>query len=306
MKVLVIAQDGQIRDALEKQLTIRRREHLCVGPEWLDPAGPSCKNSLKMPEGTGVVVNAVSLQSAERGDEDLAVKKVEVLARACVKRRVPLIHLSSSVVYDGAEDGVHKETEAAVAVSDLARLLLRMEGVVSAVSSRHIVLRTGPLFSSIGDNLLTRLLYRLESEDKLILSDRGESCPIHAGDMARVVSAIIDQLSCGAEVWGTYHYCSADYVTHFQFAEVLWSAVSRYKKAVAKAPALEASDVLDSEWSSPLLSCEKILNTFGIKQLPWRSFIAPTVKKYFNPGLDPSEPLLTQSIQPVQRENFDG
>ncbi len=63
---------------------------------------------------------------------------------------------------------------------------------------------------------------------------------------------------------------------------------------------------MDEDWQRPLLNCEKILNTFGIKQLPWRAFIAPTIKKYFNPALTREEPLLTQSIQTVQKENFDG
>ncbi|WP_159931251.1 hypothetical protein [Oceanicoccus sp. KOV_DT_Chl] len=29
------------------------------------------------------------------------------------------------------------------------------------------------------------------------------------------------------------------------------------------------------------MNCDKIRNTFGIKQLPWRAFVVPTVKKIF-------------------------
>lgn len=307
MKALVVAQHGQIRDALEKQLTIRNRAHLCVDPEWLASAGDSAiPKALKIPSGIGIVVNTASFESVEQAVDDVLTVGLEQLAGVCVRRNLPLIQLSSSKVFDGLQGGVHRELEAASSASEQGKMLLRMEGMVSSVCQRHIVLRTGPLFSSMEDNLLTRLLESFEGAKTLALSDSGESCPIHVSDMARVVSAIIDQLSCGAEVWGTYHYCSADYVTHYQFAATLWEAVSHYKKAVARAPTLKPLDDVDGDWQSPLLNCEKILNTFGIKQLPWRAFIAPTVKKYFNPGMEQNEPLLTQSIQPVQKENFDG
>lgn len=306
MKVLVIAEEGQIRDSLEKQFNIRLREARCVAPDWLEqvsPSGPAVKNLL---EGLDVVVNTTGLETEEVARQDQLVERLEGLAALCAARGVALIQLSSSRVFDGSEGGVHREIEAAVSVSDYGKQLARVEGVVSTHCERHIVLRTGPLFSSVGSNLLTDMLIRFDTESSLILSDNGESCPLHASDMARVVSGIIDQLSCGAEVWGTYHYASADYVTEFQFAEALWKAVSQYKKAVARAPELLPSEAVNAGWQYPLLNCERLLNTFGIKQLPWRAFLAPTVKKYFNPDLESSEPVLTQSIQPVQKENFDG
>lgn len=305
MKILVIAQEGHIRDALEKQFRIRNRTCACIGPAWLQHSETGAAR-VNLPEKVDVVVNALSLEQALEQPDDALLDHLDVLAAFCARRDLPLIQLSNSLVFDGLEGGVHKELEVAVSASECGKMLARLEGVVSSLCARHLILRTGPLFSSMGENLLTRLLDAFARGGQLVLSDRGDSCPIHASDMARVVSGVIDQLSCGAEAWGTYHYCSADYVTEFQFAEALWSAVSQYKKAVAVSPALEPADRPNSDWQYPLLNCEKILNTFGIKQLPWRAFLAPTVKKYFNPELEQTEPLLTQSIQPVQKENFDG
>lgn len=307
MKVLVIAQEGQIRDSLEKQFKIRLRDYRSVSAAWLDQfpgAVPHNTNSLL--EGIGVVVNTTGLDPDQAVDQDQLVSSLEGFAELCARKQIPIIQLSTSRVFDGMEGGVHKESEVAVSASEHGKLLARVEGVVSTHCLQHIVLRSGPLFSSLGPNLLTDLVDRFESESVIRLSDSGESCPIHASDLARVISGIIDQLSCGAEVWGTYHYASADYVTEYQFAEALWKAVSQYKKAVPRAPELVPVDQANPDWQYPLLNCERMLNTFGIKQLPWRAFLAPTVKKFFNPELDSLEPVLTQSIQPVQKENFDG
>lgn len=307
MKVLVIAQQGQTRDALEKQFKIRTRPHHAVDSSWLNQFNdlPTGK-ATRLLDGFEVVVSSYDPDAVCHDRQDALVEHLDHFAAVCEARGLPIVQLSDSRVFDGLEGGVHKELEAAVSASESGKLLARIEGVVSARCERHIVLRSGPLFSSVGNNLLTDLLSRFEEEETLALSDQGESCPIHASDLARVVSGVIDQLSCGAEVWGTYHYASADYVTHYQFAEALWKAVSQYKKAVSRVPKLEPADRPEPCWQFPLLNCERVLNTFGIKQLPWRAFLAPTVKKFFDPDVDASEPVLTQSIQPVQKENFDG
>lgn len=306
MKVLVIAQEGQILDALERQLTIRDRAYQSVGPEWFRVRGKKTSApTLKIPKGVGVVLNTLSCESLQRGADDNVFEQLSLLVEVCARRDIPLIQLSNSQVFDGAE-GVHRESEPAAPVSALGASLLRMEELVSERCPQHIILRSGPVFSSAGDNLFTDLLRRFEQGKALQLSDTGDSCPLHASDLARVVSAIIDQLSCGAEVWGTYHYCSADYVSSFQFAETVLAVVSQYEKGANQTLLLKPVETSDTYWSRPLLSCEKILNTFGIKQLPWRAFIAPTVKLYFHPEATQDELMLMQSIKTVQKENFDG
>ena len=307
MKVLVIAQQGQIRDALEKQLTIRDRAYLSVGPERFEEVlSQGAGSALSTPPGTGVVVNAASLEGVEQQADEELIDSLAMLAQACDRAGVPLIHISSCQVFDGLEGGVHRESDPPVPTSREGALLLRLEELVRGACSRYIILRVGPLFSSMGDNLLTRLLQQFEEASVLSLSDSGDSCPLHSSDLARVVSAVIDQLSCEAEAWGTYHYSSADYVSYFQFAEVVQGVVGQYRPDIGKAVTLQARDEVDTAWLRPLLNCEKILNTFGIKQLPWRAFIPPTVKSYYNLEFIQEEPLLTQSIQTVQKENFDG
>ena len=305
MRVLVIAHPGQIRDALEKQLSIRNRTYSCAGPEWIDreellPAALNC-----LPGGC-VVVNALTLQQVAGMPAGELIDQLATLTQACGQARVPLVHLSSSAVFDGLDAGVHRESEPAAPSSREGGVLLRAEELVAGMCSQSVVLRCGPMFSANGENILADLLKAFKRGDQLELSDSGDSAPIHVSDMARVVSAMLDQLSCGAEVWGTYHYCSADYVSHYQFAAQVLQVVRDVAPDWVGDLNLVALEDLDDGWYCPLLNCEKILNTFGIKQLPWRAFVAPTIKKYFDPAANAGEPLLTQSIQSVRKENFDG
>ena len=272
MKVLVIALDTQIRSALEAQFDLRSRAFKSVGLEWLQPVVVDTQSALlQIPEDIGVVVNTLFPQ-------DTLPATLALLAQACERAAVPLIQLSSCQVFDGLEGGRYRETDKLGSATALAQQLTHMEAVVQADCSRHILLRVGPLFSTAGKDLLVDLLNAFKRGETQRLSSRGKSCPLHAEDLARVISAIIDQLDCGCESWGIYHYCSSDPVSSYQFAETVLAAASQYRVTDQELLVLDADGGMDADWPKPLLNCEKIRNTFGIMQLPWRAFIAPTVK----------------------------
>lgn len=282
MKVLIIALQDQIREALEAQLRIRDRAFAVVGQDWLLKAAANPAVELSLPGGIGVVINTLTSESLPADANQSFLEAVSQLAKACRQAAVPLLQLSSSKVFDGAESGRHREDETAIAVSEVGKQLLAMEELIAAGCERHIILRTGPIFSGTGDNLLTQLVSQIKQQSPLQFSKTGKSCPQHAQDVARVLSAIIDQLSCGCDSWGVFHYSSSEPTSHYQFAGVVLPEVLQYIDAGDEGLELVAVDELDTAWRRPLLNCEKILFTYGIKQLPWRAFIVPTVKQLFN------------------------
>lgn len=281
MKVLLIASVGQIREALVEQLTLRGRQFDVVGTQWFSPDSCDSEASLTVPADIDVVINTLSLECLEQLADESLVQSLTILAQACERAGVPILMLSNSQVFDGIDGGRHRELDQVVPASRVGALLSRMETLLAECCSRYIIVRAGPIFSSVGDNLLTTLLTRFQRGEQLHLSSSGKSCPVHAKDLARVLSAIVDQLSCGCESWGTYHYCSSDPATSYQFGETVLAVASQFSSASEQSLLLEPIDTADTYWPRPLLKCENILNTFGIKQLPWRSFVVPTVKKFF-------------------------
>lgn len=282
MKVQIIALQGQIRDALEAQLAIRGRSVVTTIGE--SPHTPPA-NGWQIPEDIGIVVNALTLESLEQQADEAYLDSMVSLAQECERAGIPIIQLSASQVFDAGSSRRFKETDIVAPSSQIGAMLSRMEELLRGSCRHHIILRTGPLFSSAEGNLLTKLIARFRQETPISLSSLDNSCPMHTRDLARVVSAIIDQLSCGCESWGTYHYCSSDPASSYQFAETALAVVSQYAESDPRPLMLEPSDDPHTEWSRPVLNCDKILNTFGIKQLPWRSFIVPTIKKIFDKDL---------------------
>lgn len=280
MKVLIVALDTQIGDSLEIQFKLRNREYVSVGLEWLRGTVDNCSPPV-IPGNIGLVVHGLSQEYLEQNAEGPIVNELRLLAMSCEKSSIPLLHLSSCQVFDGSDAGLKKEKEAVSATKQVGDLFCQLENAVREGCSQHIILRTGPIFSAAGDNLLTQLLLQLKQSEALALSNVGKSSPIESMDLARVVSAVTDQLSCGSEPWGIYHYSSSDPASNYHFAETVLAVASQYIAIVDHPSVLTAVEKNDVSWTMPLLDCSAILNTFGIKQLPWRAFIAPTVEKYF-------------------------
>ena len=119
-----------------------------------------------------------------------------------------------------------------------------------------------------------------EQGASLVMDNNLRGCPLSADDGARVLSALLDQLSTGLEAYGIFHYCSSDSATYYEFAEALLACASQFSEFSPDAVQLQRQP----EGLVPLnrsLNCNKIRNTFAIKQAPWRGAIAANVKQYY-------------------------
>jgi dTDP-4-dehydrorhamnose reductase len=286
VKTLVIASNPQFIDALSERFTLRGRPLIVAGIGQC-ASDAELKTQLQS-SGAELVVNATGYDQGADFNY-FPLDAVERLAKLCKRMDLPLLQLSSSQVFDGLDGGRHREHELATPASRAGALLWRVEEAVRS-HPRHLILRTGPVFSAQGDNLLTRLLNDFRRGGVVERATAGQCCPTWVGDLARVVSAIIDQLACDAQCWGTYHYCSSDPVSSYQFAETTLALVSQYLDTSALEISLEIATTMDVEWPRPLLNCDKIRNTFGIKQLPWRSSISSVVQQSFAGETDEQSP----------------
>lgn len=229
-----------------------------------------------------IVVDTRIEAAGDGGDpiQELDLKRCHWIAKACQRNSTPYFFLSSSRVFSGQLDRPYTEEDFPDNQETIGQLLSDAEQLVRDSCERHIVLRLGPVFSYEGTNLITQMLGPMMRGGSLVLDNNLRGCPVAAGDGARVVSAILDQLSTGMEPWGIYHYCSSDTATYYEFAEALLAAASQFSEFSSSAVQLER----EPDGLTPLnrsLNCRKILNTFAIKQVPWRAAVAGIVKQFY-------------------------
>ena len=289
MKILLVAEKGFVEDALVTRFKVRGRECLSIDFEGLGVVADL--NSYLNRQGIAAVINTATAErlGVEKSCSERHRGCLVRLLRAVNELRAPYIHLSSNLVFNSDGGGRNRESDTLVPSRDEGAAYVDIEALVRDRVESHLLLRSGDLFGSSGANILTELLRRFEVAADIEFCLQGYNSPVYEGDFARVISALIDQLCCGVNhwdvsVWGDYHYVSSDPTTHYHYAETVLAVMSQYT-AIDRIN-LKAAEGIDAQWQRPLLNCEKILSTFGVKQLPWRSSIVTAVRNYFEDGLN--------------------
>jgi len=198
---------------------------------------------------------------------------VEKLALACGDFSIPLFHLSSDYVFDGHYTSGYTEDDEVAPLGVYGNSKWQGEQRLRQVLPRHIILRVSWLFSDRGNNFVLRTLDTARKESVLeAVSDR-KGCPTSASDVARVVLAMLKQIHNGADAWGTYHYCGAEIVSRYDFCKEILIAAGYYENLKVEKLMAVPSEDFATEAQRPntsVLICKKMLETFGIRQKPWR------------------------------------
>lgn len=229
------------------------------------------------------IVVDLRIESAADGSEaihELDLKRCHWVSKACQRSGIAYLYVSSSRIFSGKLDRPYDEEDLPDSEETVGELLANAEEAVRATCERHLILRLGLVFSETGPNLITEMLGQIMAGGSLVLDNNLRGCPVAADDGARVVSAILDQLGTGLEAWGTYHYCSSDTATYYEFAEALLASASQFSEFSSSAVELQEQSQGHPRLNRSL-DCSKLRNTFAIKQIPWRSAIADIVKQYF-------------------------
>ncbi|NQZ31590.1 MAG: sugar nucleotide-binding protein [Oceanospirillaceae bacterium] len=208
-----------------------------------------------------------------------------VLAEICSEKNIPIIHLSTDHVFDGHYASGYTEDDQTIPLGIFGKSKWQGEEMLRQKLEQHLILRVSWLFSPWGDNFLTRSLQTARTETDMYAADDRSGCPTSAGDIARVVLAIIRQLNENAGAWGTYHYCGAEVTTRFKFLEAIYDRAQHKEELVTKRLHSVPRSQLYANAERPassVLNCKKLLNDFGIHQRPWRSELAQVIDNLYN------------------------
>lgn len=284
MRVLILGSDSPLGQALSERLdTLGRHEVQALtlaASRWKSER--QAKKAVRRAAAEVVVdlrIEALADGSGEIADLDL--KRCQWIAKSCQRDSACHFFVSSSRVFSGRLDRFYHEGDAPDGEDTVGQMLAEAERIVQQICERCLVLRLGPVFASQGVNLVTQMLGDMMSGRHLVLDNNLRGCPVASEDGARVISAVLDQLSTGAPLWGIYHYCSSESATYYQFAEAILASASQFTEFSPQAVELKELTAGAPRFNRSL-ECSKIRNTFAIKQLPWRAAIADQVKTYFS------------------------
>ena len=277
MNILVVHDNGVLGRLLLKRLA---GTHLEITPLLISDLSNLDLSTVEqwIPAGIDVIVNAMWLTDPEPAEADPEQARTKAfslpmaLAEHAAAHDMILVQLSTSYVFDGRKQSAYLSSNPGNPIGQLGIWQWECEQVMRTVLRRHILLRTGwGLQRFIG-----KVVEAVDHDGALCLSSRHRGQPVAASDLARVISAILMQLDCGAEVWGTYQYAGAEEISQYELGlaiadlpEVDGQGEDRAVHVMDEQPAWGAV-----EPANAILGCTKIRNTFGVKQLPWRTALA--------------------------------
>lgn len=283
MKVLILGSDSPLGVALERHLLQWGRHEVqslsLAACRWKSER--RAKIAVRRRDKTEIIVDARIVAALDSGEllHEIDLERCDWLAKACQRKEITYLYLSSARVFSGSLERPYTEEDPPDNTETVGQLLLRGETAVRERCERHLILRLGPVFSHRGVNALSHLLGRLNEGDTLSMGNRLRGCPVEASDAARVVAGLLDQLGTGIEPWGTYHYASSDPADCYEFAETLLASASQFSQIDEGAVQLIPAE--DSSVCRRILDCSRIRAGFAIKQVPWRGFVADSVRAYF-------------------------
>jgi dTDP-4-dehydrorhamnose reductase len=200
------------------------------------------------------------------------------LAAAAARAGVPLLHLSSDYVFDGAKMAPYREDDALAPLNVYGRSKAAGEEAVLAAHPGAIVVRTSWVYGPYGVNFLTTML-RLAAEQDMVHGVADQyGTPTAGADLARALLDMAVRVAAKRSDIdpGIYHVAGTGETTWLGFAEAIFAGWARRGHRV---PTVQPIPL--AEWPGPAprprdtrLDCSKLARTFGITLPPWQDSLA--------------------------------
>ncbi|MEX2127857.1 MAG: dTDP-4-dehydrorhamnose reductase [Xanthobacteraceae bacterium] len=231
------------------------------------------------------VVNAAgytAVDRAEREPEAAASANITgpaVLAAACNDASVPLIHLSSAYVFDGAKKGAYVETDRIAPLGVHGRSKAEGEAKVREAAKRHVILRTSWIYSVFGRNFLRTTLRLAAERDELRMVADQRGCPTATIDIAEAILVAVRKLVEKPNTAGTFHFAGTGATTWLGFAEEIVRRQVMFTGRTPKVAPIPAAEY-PSAAKRPAnceLDSSKFQSVFGFRARPWQERVGEVV-----------------------------
>lgn len=291
MRILLFGATGQVGGELRSLDWGFPVEITAPGRHEADVAVPGDAGGAVQAADPDLVINASAYTAVDRAESEpdraMAVNCAGPgeMAGACADASIPLIHISTDFVFDGAKDGAYSEDDPVNPLGIYGRTKESGERAVREALDRHIILRTAWVFSAHGQNFVKTMLRLGGERDALGVVDDQRGCPTSAATVAGALAIITRHLARDETIpWGTYHFCGAGDTTWYGFARAIFELAEPH---MPRRPDLKP--IATADYPTParrpansVLACAKIEAAFGVEPRPWRKDLAAVIEQLFS------------------------
>jgi len=293
MRIMIIGGNGQLGWEMTRQG--RRQPDTVVFPldlpeiDITDTANIDGHVSGIQPH---VVVNCAAYTDVDRAESQVdAAYRVNRdgaanIAQACRQHQLPLIHVSTDFVFDGAKRTPYVESDPVSPLGVYGQSKAAGDVAVQKTLTRHIIIRTAWLYGVHGRNFVKTMIRLGQDKPELNVVADQLGCPTAAADLAQAMLQICHALPTADDrVWGTYHYCGQGQASWYDLAVATHDlAKARGVKIVA-----HTRPITTAQYPTParrpaysVMDCTRIRKAFSVSTHPWQESLQRAIDRLYD------------------------
>ncbi|GEO14634.1 dTDP-4-dehydrorhamnose reductase [Microvirga aerophila] len=290
MRFIVIGREGQVARALAERAPVLGAKAVLLGRPQLDLANPSGIEDIIVETGGDLVVNAAAYTAVDQAEAepDLAnaINGIGAgsVAGAAAAMKVPIIHLSTDYVFDGASDRPYRESDEPSPVGAYGSSKLLGELAVASKTPNHIILRTAWIYSPFGRNFVKTMLRLARERDNVTVVSDQHGSPTSALDIADGIIAVgLNLLTRPDEssLRGVFHMTGSGFTSWAEFAAEIFLQSARLG-----GPSAQVRPIGTADYPTPAmrpansrLDCSKLADIHRVALPIWQTSLKPCVKR---------------------------
>jgi dTDP-4-dehydrorhamnose reductase len=288
--ILLTGAGGQVAWEVERRAGARGLSVKALSSADLDITDASAVRDKVTSAAPRAVINAAAYTAVDKAETErdlaFAVNRDGPghLAAICAMRHIPLLHISTDYVFDGAAGSAYTEEDPTGPLGVYGESKLAGEAAVRAFLDRHVIVRTAWVYGVHGHNFVKTMLRLGRERDVIKVVDDQRGSPTFAGDLAEALLTLTRRLiaeNLPEDAYGTFNYTGGGAVTWHGFAERIFAEAG---SALGRRPKVEP--IATSEYPTParrpansVLDCGKIARVHGIMQRPWEEALREMLAK---------------------------
>ena len=282
-RILVVGKSGQVAQAL---VSVGGDRVICPGRSIVNLLDADSHLSALDRYEPMAVINTGAFTAVDGAEADadgayaLNAEGPGYLAVACARRGVPLIHMSTDCVFDGAKDSPYTPNDTPNPLGVYGKTKLQGEVAVREGTERSLVVRVSWIFSRFGGNFVRTMLRVAQTRDAVSVVSDQVGCPTHAPDLARALITIAEQAAKpGFGSWGVYHVAGAGETDRASMTQRIYEVSKELGGPVA-----DVNGILTADYPTPAqrplnarLDMPEPRRVFGIEMPDWNIGLSETV-----------------------------
>jgi dTDP-4-dehydrorhamnose reductase len=276
--ILVFGSNGQLGQELNREAEAGSIPLRGLTKDALDIADKAAVKRAVATLAPALIVNAAAYTKVDAAEDHWAeayranADGAAAVASVCAEHGIPLIHISTDYVFDGAKSGAYVESDPVAPVSAYGRSKAAGEAAVRQYLPHHVILRTAWVYGEFGANFLKTILRLSQERDELRVVADQHGSPTSTRDLARAILAIAPSLVDGTASWGTYHFAGDGKTTWHGFAQhiVTTQAAITHRNPKVVPIATHEFPTRANRPANSVLDSKLFRSSFGIGPASWK------------------------------------